>query len=108
MNDVMSLREFQEELRRNARFEARAPLEDALAAAVQSIKDNPAFAQSRLLGKVMRALAQENGEFRRAEASVFDTPTLRLVIALIDAAGARTHTHAEWLAAVAAADSNNA
>ena len=104
LSDVMSLAQFQEEIRRIARFEASDPPGGALNAAVQKISDNPAFAQSRLLARLLQALTDECGEFRRAEASVFDAATLRLVVALMDAARAGTNTHAEWLKAARAAN----
>ena len=104
LSDVMSLPQFQEELRRVARFEVSDPVGNALSAAVQKIRDNPAFAQSRLLSRVLRALAYKSGDFRRAEISVFDTATLRLVLALMNAEHAGTHTPAQWLEAVSAAD----
>ena len=104
MSEVMSLPEFEGVVRRNARFDSTKPLGNALAAAIQSITENPAFAQSRLLNRLLHALTHDKGEFRRAEASVFDAPTLRLAVALMDAAGSRTNSHEEWLAAVAETD----
>jgi hypothetical protein len=53
---------------------------------------------------VVRALSSGSGEFRRAEASAFDAPMLRLVVGLMNAAREETHTRAEWLQAAAAAD----
>ena len=104
LSDVMSLPQFQEEIRRIARFEVSDPVAGALGAAVQKIKDNPAFSQSRLLSRVLRALTDQAGEFRRAEASAFDTATLRLVVALMEASRAGTNPHAEWEKAVTAID----
>lgn len=101
MNDVMSLEEFQAELRRTARFERKDPLPDVLAATVQNVKDNPAFAQSRLLRRIVQALADGCGEFRRAEVSALDAGALRLVVSLMNAAVAGTHTRADWLHATA-------
>ena len=105
VTEVMSLAEFQEELWHIARFELSASVPNPLSAAVQKITDNPALAQTRLLGRVLRALTDESGEFRRADASAFDTATLRLLVALMNAARAGTYTRAEWLAAVTAAES---
>jgi hypothetical protein len=105
MTDVISLAQFQEELRRIARFDVSKAPENPLSAALQKINDNPACGPARLLGRMLTALTYERGEFRRAEASAFDTPTLRLVIALMNAARAGTHPHAEWLDAIKAADS---
>jgi hypothetical protein len=105
MTDIMSLAQFQDELRRIARFDVSAPVANPLSATVQKISENPALPQARLLGRMLRALADDRGEFRRAEASAFDTATLRLVIALMNAARADTNTRAEWLNAISAADS---
>ena len=97
----MSLEEFQAELRRTARFAEKESPRDVLAATVQHVCDNPAFSQSRLLGRMVRALTDGRGEFRAAEVSAFDAPTLRLVVALMNAALAGTHTRADWLNAAA-------
>jgi hypothetical protein len=100
MIDVMSLTEFEDELRRIARFEVGDPVADVLSDAVKKITLNPALSQSRLLARVLRALAHQRGEFRRAEMAGFDTPTLRMVIGLMNAARDRTHTPKEWMTAV--------
>ena len=103
--DVMSVAEFQEELWHIARFELSEPIANPLSAAVQKITDNPALGQARLLSRLLRALTYESGEFRRADASAFDTATLRLIIALMNAARAGTYPRAEWLEAIKAAES---
>ena len=100
MTDVMSLKEFEDELRRIARFEPSDPVTDVLSNAVKKITLNPALSQSRLLTRVLRALAHEGGEFRRAEMAGFDSATLRMVIGLMNAARDRTHTRKEWMTAV--------
>ena len=100
LRDLMSLDEFQDELRRVARFDPKEPLANPLATAVQKIRDNPAFAQSRLLARLLQALVFQAGEFRRAEASAFDAETLRIVIALLNAARAGSTAHEEWQRAV--------
>jgi hypothetical protein len=100
----MSAAQFQEELRRIARFDVRPPVENPLAVAVQRIKDNPAFAQSRLLTRILTALTYERGEFRRAEASALDSATLGIVIALMNAARAGTTARDDWVRAVTACD----
>jgi hypothetical protein len=102
MKDVLTLDEFQTELRRNARFEPEEELDDVLDTAVRKVTDNPALAQSRLLGRVVRALSSGHGEFRHAEASAFDAPMLRLIVGLMNAAREDTHTRAEWLRAATA------
>ena len=103
-SDVMSALQFQEELRRVARFDLRPPVENPLVVAVKTIKDNPAFTQSRLLSRILTALTYERGEFRRAEASALDAATLGLVIALMNAARAGTTARDEWINAVTACD----
>jgi hypothetical protein len=102
--DVMSALEFQDELRRVARFDSRPPVENPLAVAVQRISDNPALSQSRLLSRILTALTYERGEFRRAEISALDSPTLSIVIALMNAARAGTTVRDDWINAVTACD----
>ena len=104
MTDVISLAQFQEELRRIARFDAGDPVPNVLSAVVQKITENPHLGQARLLGRMLKALSDQCGDFRRADACAFDRTTLRLVIALMNAAYAGTSTRAEWLEAVTAAD----
>ena len=105
--DLMSLREFEEALRRVARFETGAAITDPLPAALKLIADNPARHGSRLLGRLLHALSEKTGEFRRAEISAFDSPALKVAIALINAAHAGTNTDRQWLDAVTAADAAN-
>lgn len=100
----MSALQFEEELRHVARFDVRPPVENPLAEAVQRIKDNPAFTQSRLLTRILTALTYQRGEFRRAEASALDSATLGIVIALMNAARAGTTARDDWINAVTAAD----
>jgi len=101
----MSSQEFQDELRRIARFDMKPPIENPLSHAVQKIRDNPAFSQSRLLARILTALTYDRGEFRRAEASALDAATLGLVIALMNVARAGTVTREDWINAVSACDS---
>ena len=101
MGDVMTAPQFQEELKRIARFEPVLAVENPLAVAVGRIKANPALAQSRILGRFLIALAEGHGEFRRAEASALDSATLRLVVALMSLEHAGTRP--EWIDAAAAA-----
>jgi hypothetical protein len=86
MTDDMSLSQFRDELRRVGRFDVSELPANPLNAAVQKIKDNPACGPARLLARMLKALTYESGEFRRAEASAFDRTTLRLAIALMNAA----------------------
>lgn len=101
--ELLSVLQFQEEIRHVLRFRLQLPIENPLAAALQKIEQNPAFAQSRLLTRILGALTYQEGEFRRAEVTSLDAETFAMVIALIDAYAAETSTRAEWEAAVAAA-----
>ena len=102
--DAMSPLQFQDELRRVARHDHRPRVDDALALAVQRVVANPALSQSRLLSRMLTALTYERGEFRRAEASAFDTATLALVISLMDVACAGTTGRDDWIKAVTTCD----
>lgn len=102
--EVMSALQFQDELRRVARYDHRPPVDNALAVAVQRIVENPALSQSRLLSRILTALTYERGEFRRAEASAFDTATLGIVISLMDVARAGTTGRDDWIQAVTTCD----
>ncbi len=101
----MSGEQFQDELRRIARFDVKPPVENPLSHAVQKIRDNPAFSQSRLLTRILTSLTYNRGEFRRAEASALDGATLGLVVALMNAARAGNPKHDDWVEAVRACDS---
>ena len=103
--ETLSVARFQEELRRGIQALAPPAVTDVLAEVVKSIELNPAYAQSRLLARVLRALISQAGEFRRAEVFAFDTKTRALVIALIDAFAAGIPGREEWQRAV---DSANA
>ena len=103
-SEVMSALDFQTELRHVARYDHRPPVENALALAVQRIVENPALSQSRLLSRILTALTYQRGEFRRAEASAFDTVTLGIVISLMNMARAGTTGRADWIKAVATCD----
>ena len=100
--EVMSLPQFESELRRIARFETHLPAATGLGEAVEKIRANPTLTESRLLARVLRALAYQCGEFRRAETSAFSSAMLRMVIALLNAARDGTHTREEWMRAVEA------
>lgn len=97
----MSFGEFQDELRRVGRFVSGDSPAGLLPAAVEKVRNNPTFAQSRLLTRLLHALAEQSGEFRRAEASAFDSETLKLVIGLLDTACAGTTSRAAWQRAAA-------
>lgn len=102
--ELLSAVRFQEELRRVARFfRSRPPVGDPLDATVRKIEQNPAFAQSRLLTRILTALTYEQGEFRRAEVSALDAETLAMVVTLMDVHAAGTSTREDWVRAADAA-----
>lgn len=102
--ELLSAVRFQEELRRVARFfRSRLPVGDPLEATVRKIEQNPAFAQSRLLTRILAALTYQQGEFRRAEISALDADTLAMVVTLMDVHAAGTSTREEWVRAADAA-----
>ena len=101
---MLSAARFQEELRRVARFfRSRLPVGDPLDATVRKIEQNPAFAQSRLLTRILAALTYQQGEFRRAEISALDAETLAMVVTLMDVQAAGTSTREDWVRAADAA-----
>ena len=100
MSELLSIPRFLDELRHVTRFRSSAPIGDPLNAAVRRIENNPAFSQSRILTRLLAALAYERGEFRRAEVAAFDSETLAMAIALMDAHTAGTSTRDEWKCAV--------
>ena len=99
----MTAVQFQEALRHAGRFRSRSLVGDPLAAAVKRIEQNPTFSQSRLLARMLSALAYGSGEFRQAEVAAFDSETLAMVIGLMDAHAAGTPTREDWARAVDAA-----
>jgi len=102
--ELLTAVRFQDELRRVARFfRSRLPVGDPLDATVRKIELNPAFAQSRLLTRILAALTYQQGEFRRAEISALDADTLLMVITLMDVHAAGTSTREDWVRATDAA-----
>lgn len=102
-NDVLTAPEFFSLVRRVIGFREQPPIPDPLSAAVSQIASNPAFAQSRLLNRILVALVS-GGEFRRAEAAALDAPTCTLVIALLELRSTGAQSRQVWVDAVAAAD----
>ncbi len=91
---------FQDALRHLTRFMRGPPLDNPLEIAAKSIETNPAFAQSRLLTRLLAAMASQSGEFRLAEISVFDRDTLTVIVALMNTHDAGSATAADWQRAV--------
>ena len=101
--ELLSAVQFQDEVRHVIRFREQLPIGDPLVAAVKRIEQNPAFAQSRLLTRILGALTYQEGEFRRAEVTGLDAETFAMVITLMDAYAAGTFTRTDWTGAVDAA-----
>lgn len=102
--EMLSPGVFQEELRRIAHGRIGPAIENPLDAALKKIGDNPAFSQSRLLARLLIGLVRGQGEFRRAEVTAFDLPTLAMVVALLDVHQAGTVAREAWLRATEFAD----
>jgi hypothetical protein len=103
--EILSVARFQDELRLGVQALIPPAPASALAEVVKSIELNPAFAQSRVLTRVLAALLTQVGEFRRAEVFALDTQMRALVIVLMDAFAAGIPGRDEWQRA---ADSANA
>ena len=98
--EVLSAAQFQDALRHVVRFREQKAVEDPLSAAVAKIEQNPAFAQSRLLARVLDALTYQHGQFRRAEVAAFDAETFAMVVALMDKYADGTMAREKWVHAV--------
>ncbi len=95
-----SFARFMDALRHITRFMTGPLLEHPLDAAVQRIEANPAYAQHRLLARLLAAMPGQQGEFRTAEASVFDKDTLAVIVSLIHTHDAGTAPAADWQRAI--------
>jgi len=102
--ELLTAIEFQQELRGVIRFREQAPIENPLVEAVKKIEQHPAYAQSRLLTRILAALTGQEGSFRRAEITSLDAETFGMVMGLIDLHAAGTSSAAEWTQAVDAAN----
>lgn len=101
--ELLSPAQFQEELRHVPRYRQHPAIADPLASALARIEANPAFAQSRLLTRILVALTYQEGAFRRAEVGALDAETFAMVITLMDAYGSKAGPRAAWEEAVASA-----
>ena len=84
-DEFVSAIQFQEELGRLARSHWLSKVEDPLGKLVTEIEQGPAFAQSRLLTRILVALAEQQGAFRRADLTLLTTDWLGTVNSLLDA-----------------------
>ena len=95
-----SFTRFLEALRHITRFMTGPLMENPLDAAVQRIEANPAFAQHRLLTRLLAALPGQQGMFRTEEASVFDRDTLAVIVSLMHAHDTGASPPADWQRAI--------
>ena len=98
--ELLSIIQFQDELRRLSRFTPRPPTPDALVAVVHKVEQNPAYAQSRLLSRILGALTYQVGAFRRAEAAGLDAGSLAMAVTLMNDYAAGTSAREDWIRAV--------
>ena len=105
MPDSLTLDEFNRELRRDLRSDAIAAVENPLRAAVVQIEQQPLLLQSRLLARILSALAYGVGQFRCSELYALDRPTRVLALALANARAASGTAVEAWEKAVDAAGS---
>ncbi len=106
--ELLSAPQFFEMLRHVVGFRAQPAIADPLQGAVDQIANNPAFAQSRLLMRILVALPSQLGEFRRAEVTALDASTRSLVIALLDLHASAARSTTDWSRAIAAAQAGSA
>jgi|KBSMisStandDraft_5_1062788.scaffolds.fasta_scaffold1079221_2 hypothetical protein len=103
-SEVLTATQFQQELRGVIRFREQPSIEHPLVEAVKRIEQHPAYTQSRLLTRILAALTDQQGSFRRAEITSLDAETFAMVIGLMDVHAAGTSTADEWTQAVDAAN----
>lgn len=108
LRSELSGTEFVLSLRQAVAFREHPLMKDPLRLAVEQITANGAFSQSRLLLRILVTLATGSGEFRRAEVSTFDSPSLALAIGLADAHAAGVYPREAWTQAIAAAEAATA
>lgn len=106
--DLLSAAEFFAVLRQVVGFREQPAIADPLQHAVDQIRANPMFAQSRLLKRVLLALVRGGGEFRRAEAAALDASTHALVMALLELRRSGACSAQQWGRAIDAVDAGSA
>ena len=105
--DVLSAAEFFVMLRQVVTFREQPGTADPLQHAVDQINANPAFAQSRLLKRILVALVT-GGDFRRAEASALDASTHALAVSLLELHRTGARSGQAWNDAIDAAEAASA
>lgn len=101
--DVVSAAEFFVMLRQTLLLREHTGIADPLQQTVDQISANPAFAQSRLLKRILVALTS-GGDFRRAETTSLDASTHALVLALLDLRQEGARSQQDWSDAIVAVE----
>ena len=82
--ELISAVQFQDEMQREARSHHLASVEDPLGKLIAKIEGGPAFAQSRLLTRILVALSERSGTFRRADLMLLAMDSLGVVNSLLE------------------------
>ena len=101
--DVLPAAEFFVLLRQARVLHKHTGTADPLQQTVDQISANPAFAQCRLLKRILVAIVA-GGDFRRAEATSLDASTHALVLALLDLREEGVRSPQAWNDAIAAVE----
>lgn len=98
-NDALSLDQFGDELRRFSHPRPLATIPNPLEYVLGLVKENPALGSSRLLVRLLAALAGVAEAFRYAEVGSLDSATTSAVILLIQDHRAGATKTADWVLA---------
>lgn len=79
----MTATDFLDSASKEAKFYRQPVVQDALSKAVSEIELSPAMAQSRILTRILIALARSEGEFRRADLTLLSVGALALIDSLL-------------------------
>jgi hypothetical protein len=79
-------------------------VEDPLRIALLAVDRTPATGESRLMIRLLNALANDVGEFSMAELMLFDAHWLAVAVSLIDARMAGIYSDRQWTQAAGTAD----
>lgn len=81
--ELMTAAQFFQETSREASFYRQPLVEDALSKTVIEIELSPSLAQSRLLTRILVAVAGGAGEFRRADLTLLSVKALSMIDSVI-------------------------
>ena len=97
--ELMTAGQFLEEASREAKFYQQPVVEDALSKTVIEIELSPALAQSRLLTRVLVAVARAEGGFRRADLTLLSVKALAMVDSVVQGHASGRYSQAECVRA---------